>query len=39
MADEFEKRMKLMDRVIKVEDIASNERIAEIQNKNKVINM
>jgi hypothetical protein len=39
MADEFEKRMKLMDRVIKVEDIASNERIAELQNRNKVIKM
>ena len=37
MADEFEKRMKLMDRVIKVEDIKSNERIAAMQNK--VINM
>jgi hypothetical protein len=39
MADEFEKRMKLMDRVIKVEDIASNERIAQLQNRNKVVNM
>lgn len=39
MADEFEKRMKLMDRVIKVEDIASNERIAELQNRNKVVKM
>ena len=39
MADEFEKRMKLMDRVIKVEDIKSNERIAAMQNKNKVVNM
>jgi predicted house-cleaning noncanonical NTP pyrophosphatase (MazG superfamily) len=39
MADEFEKRMKLADRLIKVEDIESNERIASIQNRNKVINM
>ena len=37
MADEFEKRMKLMDRVIKVEDIKSNERIAAMQNK--IVNM
>jgi hypothetical protein len=33
MADEFEKRMKLADRLIKVEDIKSNERIALVQNK------
>lgn len=39
MAEEFDKRMKLMDRVIKVEDIKSNERIAQMQNKNKVVNM
>jgi predicted house-cleaning noncanonical NTP pyrophosphatase (MazG superfamily) len=39
MSEEFEKRMKLMDRVIKVEDIASNERIAELQNRNKVVNI
>jgi hypothetical protein len=32
MADEFEKRMKIADRLIKVEDIKSNERIAELQN-------
>ena len=38
-ASEFEKRMKLMDRVIKVEDIASNERIAELQNINKSMKM
>ena len=36
MADEFEKRMKLADRLIKVEDIKSNERIAAIQNQQKV---
>jgi hypothetical protein len=35
MADEFEKRMKLADKIIKVEDIKSNERIASMQmNKN-----
>ena len=39
MADEFEKRMKLADRLIKVEDIKSNERIAQMQNQNKVVNM
>jgi hypothetical protein len=39
MADEFEKRMKLMDRVIKVESIASDERITEMQMKNKSMNM
>lgn len=32
MADEFDKRMKLADRLIKVEDIKSNERIAQMQN-------
>lgn len=32
MADEFDKRMKLADRLIKVEDIKSNERIAQLQN-------
>jgi hypothetical protein len=32
MADEFDKRMKIADRLIKVEDIKSNERIAELQN-------
>jgi hypothetical protein len=31
MADEFEKRMKLADKIIKVEDIKSNERIAALQ--------
>ena len=31
MADEFEKRMKLADKIIKVEDIKSNERIASMQ--------
>lgn len=36
MADEFDKRMKLADRLIKVEDIKSNERIAQVQNQQKV---
>jgi hypothetical protein len=36
MADEFEKRMKLADKLIKVEDIKSNERIAAMQNNQKV---
>jgi hypothetical protein len=36
MADEFEKRMKLADKLIKVEDIKSNERIAALQNNKKV---
>ena len=36
MADEFEKRMKLADRLIKVEDIKSNERISAMQNQQKV---
>ena len=36
MADEFEKRMKIADRLIKVEDIKSNERIAEIQSMGKM---
>ena len=36
MADEFEKRMKLADRIIKVEDIKSNERIAALQNNTNV---
>ena len=31
MSDEFEKRMALADRIIKAEDIASNERIAMLQ--------
>jgi hypothetical protein len=31
--------MKLADRLIKVEDIESNERIAQLQNRNKVANM
>ena len=35
MANEFEKRMKLADQLIKVEDIKSNERIAMMQNENK----
>jgi hypothetical protein len=39
MADEFEKRMKLADRLIKVEDIKSNERIARVQNKQSVPEM
>lgn len=36
MGDEFEKRMKIADRLIKVEDIKSNERIAEIQSMGKM---
>lgn len=36
MAKEFENRMKLADRLIKVEDIKSNERIAQVQNQQKV---
>jgi hypothetical protein len=36
MAQEFDKRMKLADRLIKVEDIKSNERIASLQNQQKV---
>ena len=36
MADEFEKRMKLADRLIKVEDIKSNERISAMQNQQKL---
>lgn len=36
MANEFEKRMKLADRLIKVEDIKSNERIASLQNQQKL---
>jgi hypothetical protein len=32
MAKEFDNRMKLADRLIKVEDIKSNERIAQVQN-------
>jgi hypothetical protein len=39
MADEFEKRMALADRLIKAEDIKSNERIAEMQMRNKSMNM
>lgn len=35
MADEFEKRMKLADQLIKVEDIKSNERIASMQMESK----
>jgi hypothetical protein len=35
MADEFDKRMQLADRLIKAEDIKSNERIAEMQMRNK----
>jgi hypothetical protein len=35
MADEFEKRMKIAEQLIKVEDIKSNERIAEMQMENK----
>ena len=35
MADEFEKRMKLADQLIKVEDIKSNERIAAMQMESK----
>ena len=36
MSDEFEKRMKLADKLIKVEDIKSNERIATIQMQRKM---
>jgi hypothetical protein len=36
MADEFEKRMKLADKLIKVEDIKSNERIASMQMQRKI---
>ena len=36
MADEFEKRMKLADKLIKVEDIKSNERIAGMQMQRKM---
>jgi hypothetical protein len=36
MADEFEKRMKLADKIIKVEDIKSNERIASMQMQQKM---
>jgi hypothetical protein len=36
MADEFEKRMRLADKIIKVEDIKSNERIANIQMQRKM---
>lgn len=36
MAKEFENRMKLADRLIKVEDIKSNERISAMQNQQKV---
>jgi hypothetical protein len=36
MAQEFDKRMKLADRLIKVEDIKSNERISAMQNQQKV---
>jgi len=36
MANEFEQRMKIADRLIKVEDIKSNERIAEIQSMGKM---
>jgi hypothetical protein len=36
MADEFEKRMKLADKLIKVEDIKSNERIASMQMQRKM---
>jgi hypothetical protein len=36
MADEFEKRMKLADKLIQVEDIKSNERIATIQMQQKM---
>ena len=31
MSEEFDRRVKMMDRVIKVEDIKSNERIAQMQ--------
>ena len=36
MAQEFDKRMKLADRLIKVEDIKSNERISAMQNQQKL---
>ena len=36
MSQEFDKRMKLADRLIKVEDIKSNERISAMQNQEKV---
>jgi hypothetical protein len=36
LADEFEKRMKLADKLIKVEDIKSNERIAGMQMQRKM---
>ena len=36
MSNEFEQRMKIADRLIKVEDIKSNERIAEIQSMGKM---
>jgi len=36
MSQEFDKRMKLADRLIKVEDIKSNERISAMQNQQKV---
>jgi hypothetical protein len=39
MADEFDKRMQLADRLIKAEDIKSNERIATMQMQNKSLNM
>jgi hypothetical protein len=39
MADEFDKRMQLADRLIKAEDIKSNERIAAMQMQNKSMNM
>jgi hypothetical protein len=36
MADEFEKRMRLADKLIQVEDIKSNERIANVQMQQKM---
>ena len=39
MADEFDKRMQLADRLIKAEDIKSNERIAQMQMQNKSLKM
>jgi len=39
MADEFDKRMQLADRLIKAEDIKSNERIAQMQMQNKSMNI
>jgi vancomycin permeability regulator SanA len=39
MSKEFENRMKLADKLIKVEDIKSNERIAEMQMNRKVQNI